>query len=286
MSSPLYRNRNQIMTKVSYLLSLALLVTASNAAFAQGANQTSEEEAVRRQEKSILLRKTLESAQAAAAGKDAVAAAKLYEDAYGLADQLGAAAEPERQVAATGLSAARLTLAIQAQRAGDLREADAQVTRAIKVDPTNLVAKSFKADNDQRLADMVGKLPSEQALATIPDTRAAQTQAATMVQDGKLMFEMGKLDEAEAILKKASELNPDNEGAFYYLSLIREARYGRFQKKRSVTTKDRLLEVEQAWERPVSNLPLVTPTPTPTGFTPAVDGRRSTRSWTGSCSMR
>jgi tetratricopeptide (TPR) repeat protein len=242
------------MTKASHLLSLALLVAATNVVLGQAPNQVAEEEAVRRQEKAILLRKTLESAQSAVAAKDQVGAAKLYEDAYALGEQLGAAANDERAVAAKGLAASRLNLAIQAQRSGDIREADAQVSRAVKIDPSNLNAKAFKADNDKRLADLTGKLPSEQVIGLLPEHGTNVVQAATMVQDGKLLIEMGKLDEAESILKQASELQPDNNAAFYYLSLIREVRYGRSQKKKSVTTKDRLLEIEQAWELAPSNM--------------------------------
>jgi tetratricopeptide (TPR) repeat protein len=229
-------------------------VAATNVVLGQAPNQVAEEEAVRRQEKAILLRKTLESAQSASAAKDQVGAAKLYEEAYALGEQLGSAGADEREVAAKGLAASRLNLAIQAQRAGDIREADAQVSRAVKIDPSNLNAKAFKADNDKRLADLTGKLPSDQALSLLPEYRSNVVQAATMVQDGKLLFEMGKLDEAEAALKKASKLQPDNNAAFYYLSLIDEVRYGRLQKKKSVTSKDRLLEVEQAWEMPPSQM--------------------------------
>jgi hypothetical protein len=156
------------MTKASHLLSLALLVAATNVVLGQAPNQVAEEEAVRRQEKAILLRKTLESAQSASAAKDQVGAAKLYEEAYALGEQLGSAGADEREVAAKGLAASRLNLAIQAQRAGDIREADAQVSRAVKIDPANLNAKAFKADNDKRLADLTGKLPSEQALSLLP----------------------------------------------------------------------------------------------------------------------
>jgi type II secretory pathway component GspD/PulD (secretin)/beta-lactamase regulating signal transducer with metallopeptidase domain len=44
------------------------------------------------------------------------------------------------------------------------------------------------------------------------------------VQDGKLLYEMGKLDEAEAKLKLALKEDPQNQAAFYYLRLVSEAR--------------------------------------------------------------
>jgi tetratricopeptide (TPR) repeat protein len=49
-------------------------------------------------------------------------------------------------------------------------------------------------------------------------------EAATLVQDGKVLLEMGKLDQAEAKLRKALDLDPQNNAAAYYLSLVHEAR--------------------------------------------------------------
>lgn len=49
-------------------------------------------------------------------------------------------------------------------------------------------------------------------------------KAQTKTQDGKLLFEMGKLDEAEATLAQAVILNPQSQAAQYYLNLVQEAR--------------------------------------------------------------
>ena len=48
--------------------------------------------------------------------------------------------------------------------------------------------------------------------------------AAVRLQDGKLLYEMGKLDEAEAKLKAVRAADPGNRAAQYYLNLVREAR--------------------------------------------------------------
>ncbi len=51
-------------------------------------------------------------------------------------------------------------------------------------------------------------------------------RAAHLVQDGKLLYEMGKLDEAEATLKVAMRLDQGwKDAAYYYLNLISEARF-------------------------------------------------------------
>ncbi len=49
-------------------------------------------------------------------------------------------------------------------------------------------------------------------------------EASLLVQDGKLLYEMGKFDDAEAKLKAAIALNPDNQAAKYYLDLVEQSR--------------------------------------------------------------
>ena len=119
------------MLKLHRLVSLLLLLAASQPAFSQSPSQLAEEESVRRQEKQILLGKTIEAAKAASAAKDFAGSAKLYEDAWTLSEQLGAAAESERIHVRTGLGAARLELAKAAAKRGDYREAQTQIARAL-----------------------------------------------------------------------------------------------------------------------------------------------------------
>src|SRR5208283_4516620 len=45
------------------------------------------------------------------------------------------------------------------------------------------------------------------------------------VQEGKLLYEMGKLDESEKILVQVLKEDPSNKAARYYLDLIKEARF-------------------------------------------------------------
>ena len=54
--------------------------------------------------------------------------------------------------------------------------------------------------------------------------REQTARASTLVQDGKLLYEMGKLDEAEAKLEEAITRDPQNPAAAYYLNLVKEAR--------------------------------------------------------------
>ena len=121
------------MTKVFQLIRMLLLCATVQVALGQAPSQAAEEEAIKRQEKAILLRKTLDSARSAQGQKDLKGAAKLYEDAYAITEVLGTAVETERKQTITGLSDVRLQLAIAAQREGDVREANVQASRALKV---------------------------------------------------------------------------------------------------------------------------------------------------------
>ena len=47
----------------------------------------------------------------------------------------------------------------------------------------------------------------------------------TLIQDGKLLYEMGKLNEAEVKLRQAVREDPQNQVASYYLNLVKEARH-------------------------------------------------------------
>jgi type II secretory pathway component GspD/PulD (secretin)/beta-lactamase regulating signal transducer with metallopeptidase domain len=52
-------------------------------------------------------------------------------------------------------------------------------------------------------------------------------KAGTLTQDGKLLYEMGKLNEADAKLQQALKEDPHDASAFYYLNLVSEARFAR-----------------------------------------------------------
>ena len=82
-----------------------------------------------------------------------------------------------------------------------------------------------------------------------------------MVQDGKLLYEMGKFDEAEVKLKEAIKLDPDNTGAFYYMNLVKQARYDREAHMHTIDTQDRMVQVENAWVKPISRGLLPVPNP-------------------------
>ncbi|MCX6926098.1 MAG: hypothetical protein NT154_23250, partial [Verrucomicrobia bacterium] len=84
------------------------------------------------------------------------------------------------------------------------------------------------------------------APATVPPPAATAT-----AHDGKLLYEMGKLDEADVKLKQALKEEPHNVDALNSLNLVSEAKYLRAAKSREVTMRQDIRAVEQAWANPV-----------------------------------
>ncbi len=153
-----------------------------------------------------------------------------------------------------------MELARQAQKAGDLLEANTQVSRVLRVDPHNPAAIKFKAENDQMMAAMKGRVPDTATLEQIPAIINDKTQAGTLVQDGKVLYEMGKFDEAEAKLNQALKLDPDNQGAFYYLSLVQQAELRPRRARPHNPGGNRMVEISKAWSPKVGiGLPVPNP---------------------------
>jgi hypothetical protein len=63
--------------------------------------------------------------------------------------------------------------------------------------------------------------PDQEHLESRPTEEMVISQ---LVQDGKVLFQLGKLDEAEVKLRQALQSEPDNQAARYYLALIKDER--------------------------------------------------------------
>jgi len=243
-------------------LALILLAAAAPGAFAQLAPQDAAvNEAVYRQAHRITLRQKLAEAQAAQERRALASAAKLYDDSWELVQKIGTGVEAEREQTVAGLAAVRLELARAAQRRGDYREARTQVDDVLRVDPTHAAAVEFKRSNEKLLAGQRGTIPSEEVRSQVPAVAEEKITASTLVHDGKLLYEMGKLDESEAKLKQALRIDPHSEAALYYLNLVSEAKYIRSAKRHEVTMREDIRAVEQAWANPVSREKLLVPNP-------------------------
>ena len=222
---------------------------------------TAVNEAVLRQANTILLRQKLADAENAETRGDLTAAAKSYEDAYTLVTQIGSGIDAEKAQTIDGLTSTRMQLARNAQQRGDLHEADTQVTRVLKVDPQNTAAIAFKKQNDRTIAAMRGQMPDDATLQQIPAIVNEKTDADTLVRDGQMLYEMGKLEEAEVKLRQALKLDPNNKGAFYYLNLVKQASYAHSENVHTIDDANRIVEVAKAWEVPTGKMQLPVPNP-------------------------
>ena len=235
---------------------------------------TADEEAVRRQEQSILLRKKLADAQAAQKRNDLELAVRYYEDAYKLIPDIGLTTtiEPETKLVVSGLIDVRMKIAKEAQKLGrleDLREADAQVTRVLRIDKNYREAIEFKKVNDRLLAEAKKMSPSDDMFTRVlPEAKKEAEQVDALIQDARFLWELGRLDEAREKLKEALKIDPDNSTAYYYRRLISESDYRESNQRREADSVEGYVEVGRGWEKPIKRETL--PVPNDYALTPQV----------------
>src|SRR3954454_5610540 len=182
-------------------------------------------EAVRRQAAKIALRQRIDEAQAAENRHDTPTASKLYSTCWDLILTIGTDVDQEIQVVRAGAARTRLELAYAAQRAGNLRDADQQVTELLRIDPRNETAITFRASNNRMITEAIPLNPNPDVEARVPGIMADARTNTTYVRDAKLLFELGKYDEAESKAMLALTRDPQNRAARYYLDLIQDARF-------------------------------------------------------------
>ena len=85
-------------------------------------------------------------------------------------------------------------------------------------------------------------MPSEETIGEVKDVFEEKIQAATLVHDGKLLYEMARYDQAEAKLRLALKIDPANRGASYYMVLVQEAKNTIQVKKRDLTSRGSVLQ--------------------------------------------
>jgi tetratricopeptide (TPR) repeat protein len=249
------------MTKAVFLSLGFFLLAATVPVSAQTAPATiAANEALLRQAKTIELRRKLEEAKGAVARGDLTGAAQLYDQAYTLVTQIGSGIDAETAATVAGLTSTRLELARQAQRRGDLHEAQTQIARVLAVNPKDPNALALKRQNDQLLEAMRGRMPDAATLERMPQIKEEKIQAGTLVQDGKMLYEAGKFEEAEVKLNQALQLDPDNQAAVYYLNLVKQANYARAEQTRTTEAQDAMVQVEKEWTPKVGiGLPVPNP---------------------------
>ena len=88
----------------------------------------------------------------------------------------------------------------------------------------------------------------------------SKIEADKLVQNGKLLYEKGNFREAETNFNQALKLDPNNQGAFYYLSLVQQANFAREEHNRTNQAANNIAEVAKAWSPKVGiGLPVPNP---------------------------
>jgi hypothetical protein len=250
------------MTKAAYLsigLAAMLVTPATLSAQDNVAVDTAVKQSVLNQANTIVLRNKLVDAKATQQRGDIALAAKIYQDCVSTCRQIGSGIDAETAQAIAGLTATRMILARDAQSRGDLHGADIQVQQVLKADPKNQVAVAFQRRNQQALEELKGLTPDTATLERVPQIKAEKVDAGTLVQNGKFLYEAGKLDEAQAQLREALKLDPDSTAAYYYLNLIQQAKISREYAAHQVDTQTRMADVEKRWVLPNSSAALPVP---------------------------
>lgn len=258
------------MTKAAFIsIGLAAIICSPGLSFAQDTTALSaaDNEAVIRQANTIVLRQKLADAKAALDRKDVMSAAKLYQEACDVAAGVGSGIPQETMQAVAGLTATRLAQARDAQARGDYHEADLEVTqilnaeRNLRVSPNGAEVQAFKKRNDEMIVTFRGHTPDAETLDRVPPLIGDKVAASTLVQDGKVFYEMGKFDEAELKLTQAIKLDPSNTTASYYLNLIKQEKIRLDAIHHNTDTQDRIEHVEKQWILPTrtANLPVPNP---------------------------
>jgi len=85
-------------------------------------------------------------------------------------------------------------------------------------------------------------------------TVAGKVDPSTLVKNGRMLYELGKNDEAESMLKEAVKLDPDNNTASYYLNVIQQDKIHRDMIQHNTDTQERMERVEKHWILPSANL--------------------------------
>lgn len=254
------------MIRAAYTpLVFTVLLTVAAPAFAQdepaNAPTTAVQEAVRRQARTVELRQTLIEAGRAEQRRDLAGAFKLYQTAYKLTQEIGSGIDAETKATVAGVSRVSYALAQEAQSRGDYKAATTSIQSALRVDPKNEALLTLKKNNEAWLAAQAGKIPSPETTDRVAGVLAAQVKNSTAVQDGKLLYELGKWDEAEAKFRQVLADDPENRAAVYYIKLVQDARYAASDSQRDLTARKRMVEVEDVWQPAVKRELLPTPNP-------------------------
>ena len=226
----------------------------------EAAMKAAEAEALKRQEIAILVGQFI--AQAAQMERtDLEVAAKQYEQAIAMASKVSQGIEKEHDLAVAGLVRVRLRQAQDSQRRADFIEAAFIVDKAMEFAPEHPELARFKRQNEQAQATFKDRNPTKQTQMRINEIKEQKGGVKALLQDGKFMYELRDLAEAEARFREVIRLDPGNDVAFAYLRRIQGVRANDASLRKDAAFQDRLNEVDRAWLPPTKASLLPAPNP-------------------------
>ena len=116
---------------------------------------------------------------------------------------------------------------------GKMDEAEARFQHVLAIDPKNHAALYYLSQikltrsAKEQVDAQVPKFPNLNASANTINTSTGLKRApdaTTLLADGVSLFQLGKMDEAEAKLQQVLAMEPKNQAALYYESLIKQTR--------------------------------------------------------------
>ena len=232
----------QILCLITVLAAPALRAQTSDAA------ALATDEAVRRQALLIKLKQELADAISAQQRNDLTESARLYNECFQNAQIIGPPADPERAEIIDGRNTVLLALARDDQSRHDYQQAEVRLKLILATDPQNMAALQAEKENKAILDAQAGLVPSASVLAMRPTIKSNEVQVATLVQDGKFLYEAGKYDEADVKLKQALAMDPANLPAYQYMRLITEKRDSNITRRDDIDSANAMLQVDKSWD--------------------------------------
>jgi len=140
-------------------------------------------------------------------------------------------AKPAVKVSGSTL-ALRGANSIDDQAAGGVTLAINQTkTGPVVIDNSVIAGDRYKSFAGETNTVMFFTLSDSAKLDAVATKDASKVTAGALVQDAKSLYAAGKFEQADAELQMALKQDPNNQGAFYYLNLTKQAQYDADQKR-------------------------------------------------------
>ena len=155
----------------------------------------------------------------------------------------------------------RISMAEAAQQRREYDEARQIVDMALIIVPESEALGEFKRFNEKEEANFRNTSPGNDVAARLKELKWRREQVATLLRDGKFLWEARDYDESEQKFKRVVKLDPRNDVAYNYLRLIGRVRNDDAELAREVNFRNMVQEVNEKWRPPAHQESLPVPNP-------------------------